>query len=190
MAADRDITPESLLVRQTHQVAHMPTMYRGTGKELIAAGVVQLRHLPLIGNERRTRAVFIDDELQSPAGRRRSSGCHMVVTVLPGKTRYQVAIYRQDARDDERFRAFMGRALRPVDTQALAEVASQPEPDPIERIRNAKSVDDYTDSDLIWLLRGAMLEEGVKPFSQADNILAHLRGRVQKRNRLGKPGAA
>jgi hypothetical protein len=52
-----------------------------------------------------------------------------------------------------------------------------------ERIVSARRIEDYTDGDLAWLLRGAMLKEGVEPFSQADNILAHLRERLERRER-------
>jgi hypothetical protein len=67
----------------------------------------------------------------------------------------------------------MRQVLLPVEVDQIE--------DPIARMRDARSVDDLTDSDLAWLLRGAMLKEGVKPFSQADNILAHLRARIERR---------
>jgi hypothetical protein len=52
-----------------------------------------------------------------------------------------------------------------------------------ERLASATCVEDYTDSDLAYLLVHAMRKQGIKPFSQADNILAHLRGRLDRRER-------
>lgn len=56
----------------------------------------------------------------------------------------------------------------------------------VERITNAKTIDDLADSDLVAMLRFAMLHEGVKPFSTADNILADLRERIAKREAQGR----
>jgi hypothetical protein len=69
---------------------------------------------------------------------------------------------------DAAFRRFMKTALEPV-------------AQPIERMRNAQTIDDLTDSDLLTLLRKAMLKEGVKPLGQADNLHNHLRARVARR---------
>jgi hypothetical protein len=49
----------------------------------------------------------------------------------------------------------------------------------VQRVRSATTPGDLTASDLAWLLRHAMMREGVKPFSEADNILAHLRERLE-----------
>jgi hypothetical protein len=40
---------------------------------------------------------------------------------------------------------------------------------------------DFSDADLLAMLRHAMLKEGFKPFSMADNILEDLRSRVRQR---------
>lgn len=51
----------------------------------------------------------------------------------------------------------------------------------LQRTMTAKTRDDIADSDLVAMLRFAMLHEGVKPLSTADNILAELRERIAKR---------
>jgi transcriptional regulator NrdR family protein len=51
---------------------------------------------------------------------------------------------------------------------------------------SAKTLADLADSDLVAMLRFAMLHEGVKPFSTADNILADLRERIAKREAQGR----
>lgn len=57
-----------------------------------------------------------------------------------------------------------------------------PPPDTaVQRVMGATTMSDLADSDLVAMLRFAMLHEGVKPFSTADNILAELRERIAKR---------
>lgn len=57
-----------------------------------------------------------------------------------------------------------------------------PPPDTaVQRMMVAKTLADLADSDLVAMLRFAMLHEGVKPFSTADNILAALRDSIAKR---------
>lgn len=61
-----------------------------------------------------------------------------------------------------------------------------PMPTSVQRVMSAKTLDDLADSDLLAMLRFAMLHEGVKPFSTADNILADLRERIAKREAQGR----
>jgi hypothetical protein len=59
-------------------------------------------------------------------------------------------------------------------------------PTQMQRVERAQSIDELTDSDLAFMLRHAMLGEGVRPFSTADNILAHLRDRIALREKQGR----
>lgn len=59
-------------------------------------------------------------------------------------------------------------------------------PTQMQRVERAQSIDELTDSDLVSMLRFAMIHEGVKPFSAADNMLAHLRDRIALREKQGR----
>jgi hypothetical protein len=61
-----------------------------------------------------------------------------------------------------------------------------PPPTQMQRVERAQSIDELTDADLVLMLRHAMLEAGVRPFSTADNILAHLRDRIAMREKQGR----
>jgi len=61
-----------------------------------------------------------------------------------------------------------------------------PAPTAAQRLTSARSFDDLADSDLVALLRFAMIHEGVKPFSTADNMLATLRDRIARREARGR----
>lgn len=57
-----------------------------------------------------------------------------------------------------------------------------PPPDAaVQRVMGATTMADLADSDLVALLRFAMIHEGIKPLSTADNILATLRDRIARR---------
>lgn len=83
------------------------------------------------------------------------------------------------------FARFMQRAVYEPHARGTfkGEVEAQPKSTMRERLENAKSIDDFTDTDLAYLLRAAMLAEGVQPLSKADNMLAHLRERLERRER-------
>lgn len=62
-----------------------------------------------------------------------------------------------------------------------------PPPDAaVQRAMSAKTLADIADSDLVDMLRFAMLHEGVKPFSTADKILGELRERIARREAQGR----
>lgn len=77
------------------------------------------------------------------------------------------AMPKSQKRPDECFGAFMERVKAPITQE--------------QRIRSAKCLEDLSESDVLGMLRCQMLQEGVKPLSRADNILAHLRARVDQR---------
>lgn len=86
------------------------------------------------------------------------------------------------------FRRFLIEAVyKPQVTGAFKDDPTvHPPPTQMQRVEGAKSIDELTDSDLLFMLRHAMLGEGVKPFSTADNILAHLRDRIAMREKQGR----
>lgn len=62
-----------------------------------------------------------------------------------------------------------------------------PPPDAaVQRVMGATTMADLADSDLVALLRFAMIHEGIKPLSTADNILATLRDRIARREAQGR----
>lgn len=86
------------------------------------------------------------------------------------------------------FRRFMLAAV--YTPQVLGTFKSDPTvcpiPAPAQRVMSARSLDDLADSDLVAMLRFAMIHEGVRPFSTADNILADLRQRIARREAQGR----
>lgn len=82
------IDPESLLIAR----GALNESYKGTAEQLIAAGIVEVRHLPGLGNERKTCASFRGGVLVPKNGYRREekdSDDWMMVTRLTNG-RFQV----------------------------------------------------------------------------------------------------
>ena len=86
------------------------------------------------------------------------------------------------------FRRFLMEAVyKPQVTGVFKDDPSvNPPPTQMQRFERAQSIDELTDADLVFMLRHAMLGEGVRPFSTADNILAHLRDRIAMRENQGR----
>lgn len=83
--------------------------YRGTPEQLIDAALVEVKHLPGIGNERRSSASFAGELLVSRGGA--GKVITMRVKRLPGKSnRFEVYIPRPRSAYDD----FIERCLEPV----------------------------------------------------------------------------
>lgn len=114
--ADRDTLRAALRVPYVHDFRHV---YRGTADQLIAAGLLEQRHLPGLGSDRKMSATFYGDGLQSWLGlsfKQRGRMQQMTVRRLPGnKGRYEVSIYRTEKRAAaEEFDALMRRLRAPL----------------------------------------------------------------------------
>lgn len=103
------ITREDLRVRRSG-FDEYAVIYRGTADELMEAGVVELRHLPRLGNDRRKQATFTaGGVLVRGKGRRDGPGAWIVQIMADG--RYNVIIWARGWLAKPDFDKFMEKTL-------------------------------------------------------------------------------
>lgn len=85
--------------------------YRGAPDQLTAAGIVQAQQLSVIGTERKTRAIFVDDKLM-PKGSfyPRPPGRLIIIDRLTAD-RFQVMVFLPKPEEDAPFLGFMKSAM-------------------------------------------------------------------------------